>query len=90
MFISKKKYQALNEKDSQIVGLLKSLPFDGFEDVIGERVNMVIAITLLTGQFKKYDEVIELITSNQGKSFSEVSQLILKSGIFPEVEYTGE
>ena len=79
---------ALNEKDSQIVSLLKSLPFDESEAITDERTNMVIAITLLTGQFKKYDEVIELINSNQDKTFNEVSQLILTSGIFPQVEYT--
>lgn len=77
---------ALNEKEQQILQRLKSLQFVGNEAVTGERDNTIIVIILLAGKYNKFDEVINIINSNQGKSFNEISQLILRSGMFSPVK----
>lgn len=77
---------ALNEKEQQIVQMLRELPFEGGETVKDERENTVISILLLAAEYNKCDDVIDIINSNRGKSFNEISQLILKSDIFPPLE----
>lgn len=77
---------ALNNKEKQIVKMLKALRFDGEETIDNERENTVVVIVLLAKQYDKCDKVISIISDNSGKTFDDVTQLIFNSDIFPQLK----
>lgn len=77
---------AISEKDNRLLRALKALPFSEKEAVANQRENMIICIVMLTRQSCKHEEVMKIITDNSESGFETVSQIILKSNLFPPLE----
>lgn len=77
---------AIGEKDDRLLKALKALPFSEKEVVANQRENMIICIIMLTRQFCKHEEVMKIIADNSESGFEKVSQIILKSDLFPPLE----
>lgn len=78
---------AFSGKAKLLADKLRELQFVGDEPITEEHVSMMIAIHLAANNYDKFDEVIDIIDSNPGKSFSEISQIITKSGLFPQIRF---
>lgn len=81
---------AISEKDDRLLKALKALPYSENEAVANQRENMIICIIMLTGQFRKHEEVMKIIADNSESRFEDVSQIILESDLFPPLEVVGE
>lgn len=81
---------AISEKDDRLLKALKALPYSENEAVANQRENMIICIIMLTGQFRKHEEVMKIIVDNSERGFEEVSQIILESDLFPPLEVVDE
>lgn len=76
----------MSEEDRTLMQALKCLKHIQNDIVPNERENMIICIVLLARQYKKHSEIMRIIEENSDKDFSTVSQLIVKSELFPPLE----
>ena len=68
----------MNENERKLLDVLKSLPFDGHEDVTNERENIIVIIVLTAGTYETIDETIAFIEKHKNEGFEPVTQAILQ------------
>ena len=68
----------MNDDEEKLLNALKSLPFDGHEDVTNEHENVILIIVLSAGTYEPVDETIAFIEEHQNEGFEAVTQAILQ------------
>lgn len=76
----------MTENDRKLMLALKGLNHAKNGVILNERENMIICIVLLARQYKKHSDIMRIIENNADKDFAEISQLIIKSDLFPPLE----
>ena len=76
----------MTENDRKLMLALKGLSHAKNYIIPNERENMIICIILLARQYKKHSEIMQIIADNSDKDFAEISQMIIKSDLFPPLE----